>query len=169
MFFCYLVPQLYPTLLGPWNIAHKASLSMGILQARILEWVAVSRGSSQSRDQTHISCIGRWVLYHWATMEAHIYVWKNGKVLVAQSCPTLWNPMDYSPPGSSVPGILHARILEWVAVLFSRGSSWLKDQTRVSCTASRFFTIWATREAPNICIYIYHVYRYIFTHMHIMH
>ena len=43
------------------------------------------------------------------------------KVLVAQSCPTLWDPMDYSPPGSSVRGILQARILEWVAIPFSRG------------------------------------------------
>ena len=45
------------------------------------------------------------------------------KVLVAQSCPTLCHPMDCSPPGSSVHGILQARILEWVAISFSRGSS----------------------------------------------
>ena len=82
---------------------------------------------------------------------------------VAQSCPTLWNSMDYSSPVFSVPGILHARILEWVAIPFSRGSSWFRDQTCVSCTARRFFTVWATREAPYICIYTYHVYRYIFT------
>ena len=53
-------------------------------------------------------------------------------VLVTQSCPTLWDPMDCSPPGSSVHGILQARILEWVAIPFSRGSSWPKDQTWVS-------------------------------------
>ena len=52
---------------------------------------------------------------------------------VAQSCPTLCNPMDFSAPGSSVWGILQARILEWVALSFSRGSSQLKDQTCVSC------------------------------------
>jgi len=46
-------------------------------------------------------------------------------VLVAQSCPTLCNPMDYSPPGSSVRGILQVRILEWVAIPFSRRSSQL--------------------------------------------
>jgi len=45
------------------------------------------------------------------------------KVLVAQWCPTLYNPMDWSPPGSSVHGILQARVLEWVAIPFSRGSS----------------------------------------------
>ena len=68
-------------------------------------------------------------------------------VLVAQSCPTLCDPMDCNPPGSSVHEIFQARILEWVAVSFSRGSSQPRDRTRVSCTAGRFFTIWATREA----------------------
>ena len=67
--------------------------------------------------------------------------------LVAQSCPTLCDPMDCSPPGSSVHGILQARILEWVAISFSRGSSLPRDQTRVSCIAGRFFTNGATREA----------------------
>ena len=68
------------------------------------------------------------------------------KVLDTQSCPTLCDPMDCSPPGSSTHGFLHARILEWVAIPFSRGSSWPRDRTWVSCTAGRFFTIWATRE-----------------------
>ena len=67
-------------------------------------------------------------------------------VLVAQ-CPTLCDPMDYSPPGSSVHGILQARMLEWVAISFSRACSRPKDQTWVSYIAGRFFTIWATREA----------------------
>ena len=52
---------------------------------------------------------------------------------VAQSCPTLCNPMDCSLPGSSVHGIFQARILEWVAISFSSGSSWPRDQTWVSC------------------------------------
>ena len=67
--------------------------------------------------------------------------------LVTKSCPTLCNPMNYSPPGSLVHGIFQARILEWVAISFSRGSSWPRDQTLVFCTAHRFFTDWATREA----------------------
>ena len=65
-----------------------------------------------------------------------------------QSCPTLYNPMKCSPPGSSVCGILHARILEWVAILFSRGSSQPGDQTQVSWIAGRFFTVWATGKPP---------------------
>ena len=52
--------------------------------------------------------------------------------------------MDCSPPGSFVHGILQAGILEWVAIPFSRGSSWPRDQTWVSCFADRFFTVWAT-------------------------
>ena len=56
-------------------------------------------------------------------------------VLVAQSCQTLCNPMDCSPPGSSVHWILQARIVEQVAILFSRGSSWPRDQTGVFCLA----------------------------------
>ena len=68
-------------------------------------------------------------------------------MLVAWSCPTLCDPMDCSPPGSSVHGILQARRLKWVGIPFSRGSSWPRDQTRVSCIAGRFFTIWVTREA----------------------
>ena len=65
------------------------------------------------------------------------------KVLVAQSCLTLCNPMDCSPPGSSVHGILQARMLEWVAMPFSRGSSWHRGRIWVSCVAGRLFTIWA--------------------------
>jgi len=60
---------------------------------------------------------------------------------IAQSCLTLWDPVAYSPPGSSVHGILQVRILEWVAIPFSRESSQPRDQTRVSCTAGRFFII----------------------------
>ena len=60
---------------------------------------------------------------------------------VAQSCPTLGDPMDCSPPGSSVHGIFQARILEWVAISFSRGSSLSRDRTRVSRIAGRGFTI----------------------------
>ena len=66
------------------------------------------------------------------------------KVLVTQSCPTPYDPIDCHPPGSSVHGMLQARILEWVAIPFSRGSSWPRDQNSVSCTVGRFFTIWAT-------------------------
>ena len=90
-----------------------------------------------------------------------------------KSCLTLCDPVDCSLPGSSVHEIFQTRVLEWVAIFFSRGSSKPRDRTRISCTAGRCFTIWATRE-PNIyvcvcvCVYIYtHIYTciyiYIFT------
>ena len=65
-------------------------------------------------------------------------------VKVAQSCPTLCNPVDYT-----VHGILQARILEWVAFPFSRGSSQPRDQTQVSSIAGGFFTSWATRKLSS--------------------
>ena len=69
---------------------------------------------------------------------------------VCVSCsvnPILCNPMDFSPPCSSTHGIFQARVLEWIAFSFSRRSSGPRDWAQVSCTAGRFFTHWATREA----------------------
>ena len=70
-------------------------------------------------------------------------------VLIAQLCPTLCDLMDCGPPGSSVHGILQARILEWIAIPYSKGSSRPRNQTWVSLTAGRFLTIWATRETTS--------------------
>ena len=74
---------------------------------------------------------------------------------VAQSCPTLCNPMV-----CTVHEILQARILEWVAFPFSKGSSQPRDWTKVSHIAGRFFTSWATREAKvlNFSKYFYCTY-----------
>ena len=81
-----------------------------------------------------------------------IYDYKYiGGGLNAMSFPTLSDPMDCSLSGSSVHGILQVRILEWVAISFSRGSSQYRDWTWVSCIAGRFFI--------DLCIYIY-IYRY---------
>ena len=68
---------------------------------------------------------------------------------IAQLCLTFCDPVDCSQPGSSIHGILQARILEWVAISFSRGSSQPRDWTRVSCIAGRQFNLWVTREAPT--------------------
>ena len=66
--------------------------------------------------------------------------WNEGVSI--QSCPTLWETTDCSLPGHSAHGILQARILEWVAIPFSRGSSQPGNQTQVSLIAGRFFTGW---------------------------
>jgi len=71
-------------------------------------------------------------------------IFKMHFVLIAQLCLTLFDPRDCSLPGISVHGILQARILEWIAIPFSRGTSEHKDQTLVSYLAGRFFTIWTT-------------------------
>ena len=60
--------------------------------------------------------------------------------LFAKLCLTLCDPMDRGPPGSSVYGNIQARILEWVAISFSRGSTWTRDQTHVFCIIGTFFT-----------------------------
>ena len=78
--------------------------------------------------------------------------WLKMKVLVAQSCLTLCAIMDCSPPGSSVHGILQARILEWGAISYFRGSSQHRDRTHVSFTAGWFFTVWAPGEAHMILV-----------------
>ena len=65
---------------------------------------------------------------------------------VAQSCPTLCEPIDYSLPGSSVHGISQAIVLEWIAISFSRGSSQPRARTVVSCFVDGSVTVWATKE-----------------------
>ena len=81
------------------------------------------------------------------------------EVLVAQSCLTLCNPRDYSLPGSSVLGIFQARILEWIAISFSKTPSQRTDRTWVSRIVGRFFTVWPTREAPFIPYYLSILFR----------
>ena len=117
--------------------------------------VAPRHVGSQIRGRIHVSCIGRWILYHWVTREAPENLqsvrWERlvmYKVLDTQSCLTPCDPLDCIPPDSSFHVILQARILEWVAIPFCRRSSWLRDRTWVSCISGRFFTFWAIREAP---------------------
>ena len=82
---------------------------------------------------------------HWDIAFApQITPWPREKVKVAQSCPTLCNPKDYT-----IHGILQARILEWVAVPFARASSQCRDQTQVSHIAGGFFTSWTTGKPEN--------------------
>ena len=94
---------------------------------------------------------------------------------VAQLCPTLCNPMDCSQSGSSVQGIFQARVLEWVAISSSKGSSWSRDQTHVSWSpvspvlGGRFFT--AEPLGKPVYMYIFicvciHIHIYIYMHMH---
>ena len=94
-------------------------------------WHAAVHGVAKS--QTWLSYWSDWKM-------------KGKESEIAQLCPTLCDPVDCRPSGSSVHGISQARILEWVAISFSRGSSWPMDRTRVSCIAGRHFNLWATRK-----------------------
>ena len=118
---------LWPTLCDPMDRTPSGSSVHGILQARRLEWVAVpsSRGSSWPRNWTHVYC-GSCIVGGFFTVEPpgkpHALYAAAAKSL--QSCRTLCDPIDDSPPGSPVPGILQARTLEWVAISFSNAWKW---------------------------------------------
>ena len=118
--------QLCPTLCDPMDCSPPGSFVHEILQARTLEWIAMpsSRGSyhpwgSKPGLPHRLHC--RRTLYHSASREAPAAAAAAAAAAAKslQSCPTLCNPIDGSPPGSPVPGILQARTLEWVAISFS--------------------------------------------------
>ena len=110
-----------------WALKHRLnvpSMAHGPVAPQYVE-------SSWTRDQTHtggfFTTEHRGKLYH--------FIFKCHAYACAQSCPTLCDSMNYSPPGSSVHGILQARILEWTAISFSRGPSQPRNQTYVSCVS----------------------------------
>ena len=90
-----------------------------------------------------------WLLAQLLDISYYISLKVLVKVSVVQSCLTLCGPMVCSLPDSSVHGILQARILEWVAIPFSRGSSWPRDQTQVSCIADRFFARYLSHQRSS--------------------
>ena len=150
-----------------WGLS-QASLHLSVLLTRKQEggawdspaWVCYSPGSRRVAPETPLGTLtpaipnGLGVSHLPAAPLAvdsfSVTVLIGTCVLLAQSCLTLCDPMDSSPQGSSVHGILQARILEWVAIPFSRGSSQPRDQPQVSCIAGRFFTVWASREVQFI-------------------
>ena len=154
----------------PWTVARQAPLSMGILQARILEWISMP--FPWPRDQTLVSSIAGGFL-HWQMdslplshqgspgnlglfgqmrcnsnfiIQAIFYMNANflSSYCESESHSVVSNSLW--PHGLYCAWILQARILEWVAIPFSRGSSQPRDRTQVSLIAGEFFTIWATRE-----------------------
>ena len=172
------VAQLCQTLCDPMDYTGHGILQAKVLEREAFPF---SRGSSQPRDQTQVSHIAGGFLTSWATikicvetqktlnrqsnLEEEKWSWRHQApwlliilklyyfcCLVAKSCPTLCNPMHYSPPGCSDHGISQARILEWVAISISRGSSQPRNQTHVSCIASGFFikTVWHWHKNRNI-------------------
>ena len=139
--------QLFAT---AWTVAHQAPLSSTVSQSFLrlmsVESVMSSISSSVATFSSFLSLSQHRDLSQWVSsshqvakvLELHLQHQCFQWVLcilcakLCQLCPTLCDPMDYSPLGSSVHGILQARILEWVAMSSSRGSSWPRDQTHVS-------------------------------------
>ena len=134
----------------PWTVAHQAPLSMGFSWASILGSVAISssRGSSQFRDLTCVSC--NW---HADSLPlappGKLQVGKR-KVEVAQSCTTLCDRMDCSPPGSSVHGIFLAKMLEWVAICFSRRTLLTQGSNLDLLHCRQILYCQSPKEAPDI-------------------
>ena len=115
----------------PWEIPWTEE--PGRLQSMGLQRVRHDLVTKQRQQQTFCKMKCKRLCFLRPKMKA--------RALAAQSCLTVCDPMDYRPPGSSVCGILQARILEWVAISFSRGSSESRNRTWVSPIAGRAFTI----------------------------
>ena len=113
-------------------------------------WGLVPSVSYNDLWVSYTSFLGRFYYLAYFTFCPVSEKWKWK--LVAQSCPTLCDPMDYSLPVSFVYGIFQARTLEWVAISFPRGSSQPRARTWVSHIAGRFFTVWATRKALSTTV-----------------
>ena len=131
---CVLVAKLCPTLCDSVNCSLPSSYVHLILQARILDWLAnpFSRGSSRPRNWTQVSCIAGKFFTIWANKEATIYA-AAAATKSLQSCLTLCDPINCSPLGSAVPGILQAKTLECVAISFSNAGKWKVKVKLLSC------------------------------------
>ena len=121
----------------------------GIFQTRVLEWVAISfsRGSSRPRDRTQVRCITGRFFYHLSHQRSPYFMCAAAAKSL-QSCPTLCGPIDGSPTGSPVPGILQARILEWVAISFSNAWKWKVKVKSLSCVRLLVTPWTAAYQAP---------------------
>ena len=135
---CLCMSESSPTHCDPMDCSPSGSSVHGILQARMLEWLAIpfSRGSLSDPGIEPGSPTGRFLSEPPANLLSIKLL-----VLATQLCLTLCDCINYSPPGSSVHGVLQKRTLEWIAILFFRGSSPPRNRTRVSCIAGGLFTV----------------------------
>ena len=138
------------TLCYPVDCSPPGSSVCGIFQARILERVAISfsRGSSQPRDRTQVSPALQADALTSETPGKYVYA-AAAKSL--QSCPTLCDPIDGSPPGSPVPGILQARTLEWVAISFSNAWKW-KNKVKSLSRVRLLVTPWTAAHQATLSV-----------------
>ena len=157
-----LVTQSCPTLCDPMGCSPPGFSIHGIFQARMLKWVAISYPQNillmLSKYPVHApvlvpdTCLLRMDSF---SLRPSLWNTNTGTQHGAHTLSEVkWKSLSHvrlcNPMGYTVHGILQVRILEWVAVPFSRGFSQTRDGTQVSHTAGGFFTGWATREAPGI-------------------
>ena len=131
-----------------WESLHWIPTEMTKIHAHILWTWKSGSGLTVSTWQTLVLA---FILLLKININIYEYLDTIYMYVVTQSCPTLCDAMDCSPPGSSVHGIFKARILVWITIPFSRGPSWPRDW---NCITGRFFIFWATRKALNVYIYI---------------
>ena len=144
-----LIAQLGPTLWDLRSCSPLGSSICGILWTRILEWVAFpfSKGSFIPRDWSQVACaLGRFFIA-WTNRKP----WSLSGSVVSNSLP----PHGSNLPGFSVHRILQARILEWVTISYSRGSSQTRDWTRVSCIAGRLFFLPSETQRKHVIVFIF--------------
>ena len=117
-------------------------------------WIPwIHRGWTPALIHTHNVCVCVCVCAQGVCVCVCVCVClKKVRVLVSQLCPTFCDPMDYSLPGSSVHGILQARILKWIAILFSRRSSSPRDQIQNSCIAGKILYHLSHQRSPYMCV-----------------
>ena len=150
--------QFQNGLTGSTNIRTQVCHFKNILHLlKVLRWrlhhnftCPLQRREKENKKETHfclnidIQLIDRWWWWWWCVCV----------LLSCVSCSvvsdSLWHPMDCSPLGFSVHGILQTRILEWVAIPFSRGSSQPRDRTQASCIAGRFFYQLSYQGSPSV-------------------
>ena len=123
-------------LLCPWN---SPGQNTGVGSCSLLQGIFPTQRSNPDLQN------GRQILYQLSHPPGKYTLLNFFISEVAQSCPTLCDPVGCSLPGFSIHGIFQARILEWITMSFSRGSSWPRDWTQVSALQADS-TVWATRE-----------------------
>ena len=153
----FLSPLLYETQVTEMNDLRviKQKTKDDVLLIGKFEWNFVfwpdcclfPKISCQQRQRLPLLCEAEWG-HPWVILPSQgTTVTRCCYCLVAKLSLTLCNPMDYSPPGSSVHGVFQARMLEWVAISSFKVSSRPRDQTSISCSGRQMFYHWATREA----------------------
>ena len=138
---------------GSWFLWFKwLSKSYGSLDILCILLIPLKTGELWSYLVNMLEWMSKWGVCHLQNPKetarccVPVIVVENLESLATQSCPILCDPMDCNLPDCSIHGILQARVLEWVAISFSRGSSQPRDRTLVSHIVGRHFSIWATRE-----------------------